>query len=378
MISIATVFFMAIIGAIIGGMTNSLAIKMLFRPYEPIYIRNWRLPFTPGLIPKRRKEMARQLGYLVVDHLVTPETIQKKLAEGPFLNDIKRFLKLKIHHFLNTNQTISDWFQQIHLEMDHNRIQQKMHMYIDDRLEKWLNNNRNKTLNGLIPLSIWSKLDDNVEQLSKVVMDKLIDFIKSDKGEALIEDSVNKFLDGIKIGPVVQLFLDSKSITIKIQMELVRFLQSNSSRKQLAEFIRDEVDRMKGRTVSELLEKLGEGEIKEAIAKELHQAVDIDSLLHQPISNYFHSEEREQIAEKVSESIVRFGMEQLSRHVEQIMDKLQIVEMVEQQVDSFSTKRLEELVLTISGRELKMITYLGAYLGGLIGLIQGILVLFLK
>ena len=50
------------LGAIIGGFTNHLAIKMLFRPHRPIYIGKFQVPFTPGLIPKRRDELAVQLG----------------------------------------------------------------------------------------------------------------------------------------------------------------------------------------------------------------------------------------------------------------------------------------------------------------------------
>ena len=57
-----TLLFMAFIGALIGGITNHLAIKMLFRPHEAKYIGSWRVPFTPGLIPKRRDELANNLG----------------------------------------------------------------------------------------------------------------------------------------------------------------------------------------------------------------------------------------------------------------------------------------------------------------------------
>ncbi|WAA12997.1 DUF445 domain-containing protein [Fervidibacillus halotolerans] len=376
MYSILMILSMAIIGAVIGGMTNSLAIKMLFRPYKPVYIGKWRLPFTPGLIPKRRKELAKQLGYLVVNHLVTPETVQKKLAEGPFLNEIKLFVGKSIRKFLNSNRSLVNWFQQIHLEIDQSQIQQKIHRFMDEQLEKWLNKNRNKTINGFIPLSIWSKVDENIERLSKMIMDKLIDFVTSDRGRVLIQHTLNKYLERIKFGPMLQLFLNEEQLVAKIQMEIVSLLQSDSNRKQLAEFIREEVDRVKARPLSELLEKIGEKDIKEAITKELHQAVDITAFLHQPLSNYLDSSEKEQLEIKVSETIVQFGMEQLSKHIHQIMDTLQIVGMVERQVDSFSTKRLEELVLTISGRELKMITYLGAYLGGMIGLIQGIIVQF--
>ena len=74
--------FMVVIGAAIGGFTNFLAIRMLFRPYRPIMIGRWQLPFTPGLIPKRHDELATQIGKLVVEHLVTPESIRKKLTRG--------------------------------------------------------------------------------------------------------------------------------------------------------------------------------------------------------------------------------------------------------------------------------------------------------
>ena len=37
-----------IAGGVIGYFTNDVAIKMLFRPYRPIYLGKRRLPFTPG------------------------------------------------------------------------------------------------------------------------------------------------------------------------------------------------------------------------------------------------------------------------------------------------------------------------------------------
>ena len=46
------------VGAIIGYVTNWLAIKMLFRPQKEIRLRGKRLPFTPGLIPKEKERIA--------------------------------------------------------------------------------------------------------------------------------------------------------------------------------------------------------------------------------------------------------------------------------------------------------------------------------
>ena len=52
--------------------------------------------------------------------------------------------------------------------------------------------------------------------------------------------------------------------------------------------------------------------------------------------------------------------------------------MVKEQVDTFPVAVLEDLVLGISRREFKMITVLGAFLGGIIGIVQGIIALTLN
>jgi uncharacterized membrane protein YheB (UPF0754 family) len=40
-----------LLGAIIGYVTNALAIRMLFRPLREYRIGPFRVPFTPGIIP---------------------------------------------------------------------------------------------------------------------------------------------------------------------------------------------------------------------------------------------------------------------------------------------------------------------------------------
>ena len=71
-----------VIGSVIGGVTNELAIRMLFRPYKPWMIGRLRVPFTPGLIPRRRDEIGVQMGRLVEHHLLTVEGVKKALAQS--------------------------------------------------------------------------------------------------------------------------------------------------------------------------------------------------------------------------------------------------------------------------------------------------------
>ena len=66
-----------VLGGIIGYFTNDIAIKMLFRPYQAIYIAGRRLPFTPGLIPRNQERLAKNISDTIMGSLLTPEELQK-------------------------------------------------------------------------------------------------------------------------------------------------------------------------------------------------------------------------------------------------------------------------------------------------------------
>jgi uncharacterized membrane protein YheB (UPF0754 family) len=66
-----------ILGGFIGYFTNDIAIKMLFRPYRPIYILGRRVPFTPGLIPANQDRLAKNISNTIMGSLLTPDELQK-------------------------------------------------------------------------------------------------------------------------------------------------------------------------------------------------------------------------------------------------------------------------------------------------------------
>jgi len=66
---------------VIGCFTNYLAIKMLLRPYKEKRVFGVKIPFTPGLIPKRKKEIARQLSILISGSLLTKQMLQDAILK---------------------------------------------------------------------------------------------------------------------------------------------------------------------------------------------------------------------------------------------------------------------------------------------------------
>jgi uncharacterized membrane protein YheB (UPF0754 family) len=73
-----------LLGAVIGYVTNAIAIRMLFRPLMPIRVLGLRLPLTPGIIPKQRGQLAESIGQMVSRELLTEEAVRRQLATESF------------------------------------------------------------------------------------------------------------------------------------------------------------------------------------------------------------------------------------------------------------------------------------------------------
>lgn len=65
------------VGAISGGITNAVAIWMLFHPYESKGF--WRLRIQ-GAMPKNKARLARSIGRTVGERLLTPEDLAQRLS----------------------------------------------------------------------------------------------------------------------------------------------------------------------------------------------------------------------------------------------------------------------------------------------------------
>jgi uncharacterized membrane protein YheB (UPF0754 family) len=68
------------LGALVGYITNWVAIKMLFRPRRAWRIWGRRVPLTPGLFPQRRQALAVSLAKAARRHLLTDRAFMERLA----------------------------------------------------------------------------------------------------------------------------------------------------------------------------------------------------------------------------------------------------------------------------------------------------------
>ncbi len=97
------------VGAVIGYITNDLAIRMLFRPHQAKYIMGVPVPFTPGIIPKEKARMAGAIGKAVSENLMNREVLEKSLLSDEMLTKISQAIDEFVTTQSTNNETIEEF-----------------------------------------------------------------------------------------------------------------------------------------------------------------------------------------------------------------------------------------------------------------------------
>jgi uncharacterized membrane protein YheB (UPF0754 family) len=71
-------------GALAGGVTNAVAVWMLFHPYKAPRLGPWRLTLLQGAIPKNQARLASAIGRTVGGRLLTEEDLARTFAREEF------------------------------------------------------------------------------------------------------------------------------------------------------------------------------------------------------------------------------------------------------------------------------------------------------
>ena len=237
----------SLIGAIIGYVTNFIAIKMLFRPYKSKKLSGLTI-IPQGVIPKEKKNLAKNVANVVENHLLDIEEIHKLLNSDKFKDEIKNLISQKIDTFEMPN--ISEFIK------------------------------------------------NNPQKVSQNISDFVMDMIKT------------KF-------PFAMAILNEEMIQ---------------------------------NMVFENIDKL---------ATKVDNMIDLDKVV-----------DKEKIKQNLQEEAILF----LEKESYKIIENLKIGELVENKVNNFDEKRLEDMLFSLMEKHFKFINLAGAILGAIIGLIQAIII----
>jgi uncharacterized membrane protein YheB (UPF0754 family) len=96
---------LTIVGGLIGWITNILAIKLLFRPITPVKIPILNIEIL-GLIPKRKNEIAANIGEIISNELLSMDDILNQALKSSDGEDFNSYITDKIKNIINEKLNI--------------------------------------------------------------------------------------------------------------------------------------------------------------------------------------------------------------------------------------------------------------------------------
>lgn len=175
-----TILILTIVGGLIGWITNILAIKLLFRPINPIKIPILNIEII-GLIPKRKNEIAANIGEVISNELLSMDDILEQAFNSSNGGNFNSYLIDKIKNVINEKLNI---------------IPMPFRMMASPYIDEILNNEVPSAVNE-ISSDLLNKAKENVN-IQKMVEEK-INELDLEKLEEIIIQVAKKELKHIEI-----------------------------------------------------------------------------------------------------------------------------------------------------------------------------------
>lgn len=376
------------VAAFVGGITNHFAIKMLFHPREEIRILGWKLPFTPGLIPKRKEEIAESLGNVVSDYLVTSEGLQEMIRKPLFRTRAEDVVNRKLKSLSESEQTLGDMVLKLWSPEDWQQLKDRAVLGAQSVTTRgvtavWSDYGlEDKPLKDLIPG--WSE-ETRLrwsEAAAEAVLKELGDTLLSSDGQRLLKEMASAMMDkaGGFLGTMAAIFVDEDKLVQKLTPMLIGQLEGKKVRQTIVLVVSGKLEQYGEMSLGYAVQTAAGEPGLDLITRKIEQSI--------PWKEWFERLERIRLSdfiiprlpaiERALPGLIDKGLRMLEEAVPGIVKAVDLPSLVQEQVKKFPVERLEEVILSVSGREFRAITWLGVLLGGMIGLFQSFITLMWK
>ena len=199
-----------VIGGIIGYITNDIAIKMLFHPRKPIFIGKWRVPFTPGLIPKEKDRVARSIGNVVSTQLLNSDTLINVLTSEEMTEKMRTGLEKIVDENRTNRDTVKDSLYRIApekmVDTTVDSVKQKLSsliynklatMKFGERISAYILQKVNQSIGGYARGLGFNLFDDAMIGTMAGKVGEMIDKAVFEHSEEIVRDLVNSEADNI-------------------------------------------------------------------------------------------------------------------------------------------------------------------------------------
>ena len=312
-----------LVGGVIGYVTNDIAIRMLFRPHKAKYIMGWRVPFTPGIIPKEKGRIAEAVGTVISNNLMSEAVLEKYLLSDNMVNRVRT----SIVDFIANQKTNSETVAQF--------------------LEHYLSREEVATLADSAKEGLTRQMHDKISdpelgrQVAKAAMTYVADKINSN-GAADILSEIGGLVGGLGMA--------------------AKLLFTGSVINKFLELLREPVERFLAKNVNEILQKNGDAIIGNLVESET------DQLLSRPVKDLLAGQEAK-LADAVN-TMVSIYKTIITDHLPKILESIDISAIVRERINEMDMDETENLILQVMNKELRAIVWLGALLGMLMGCVN--------
>ena len=162
-------------GGLAGGLTNTIAIWMLFHPYEPPRVGKRSLKMLQGAIPKSQERLATAIGRTVGTRLLTPEDL---------------------------TATFSD-----------ETVRQAFDEHLSGFLDAVLNTERG-SLRDLIPERMQEQTDEILQDVANFGLARLREYLDSDRFAETLTESAAEIVQSINDEPVAGILTPARETAI--------------------------------------------------------------------------------------------------------------------------------------------------------------------
>lgn len=375
------------VAAFVGGITNHFAIKMLFHPRKPVHIGKFKVPFTPGLIPKRRDDIAVSLGRVVAEYLVTAEGLQETVLRPAFRQKAEGYLRDLIERWETSPLTLGEAAVRIWGEVEWEALKSRLAGEVRRASAAGLEHLWRRYEWGDIPLKQlvpgWS--EENRKKWSTAAAEAILQAVEEELLSAGGQRMLSKMASGLMdnaggfLGTMAAIFVDEDKLVQKLTPALARALRGEEMVSKTAGAIEARLELYGEKPAAELLAALTGEEALDWLAGKLgFLPVEawIEHAEETPLRSLLAPWKERAIA--AVPALTQRALSLTANGIPTVIQAVQLPQLVDEQVRKFPVERIEEIILSVSGKEFRAITWLGVLLGGIIGLFQSLVMLMAK
>lgn len=374
---------MPVLGAIIAFSTNVLAIVMLFRPHNPLRIGGVVLPFTPGLIPKEKAVLAKNIGDVLGNSLLTPQALVEAVSNTGVIDAVSDKAGKMFNDLLDDSRSLGYLLSNgigISEEELSIQINARVHTIMDyvfetvapDFIEKA---GRGKKISHIVPPALTQYLKDTARRHIPQSADFCRKILEHPTGEQLLRKTVTKIVKDNAKG-LLGIFINPDKIYDNITEGLLEFLESQAGQDIMAQNLNKAVDWLMEQNFDQMPETARIWLI-EAVAKFSTQLKEAghahkltETILAMSPAQLLPESNRDKDVTTIVRPVVAFLAEKAGKYLVGILN---IPQMVEEKINQLDMREMEKLLLSVVGKQLKWIAVLGGVLGFIIGLLPTVL-----